>query len=206
MQPRVHNKIPISLFTSPKQKLNKRLQNNKIEQEGFTLIELIVGIIVLTISLSIVSTLIAPAEEKSADNVLQIKASELAQSLLNDITSRAFDHHSDMSGGLVRCDESGAPICTNILGPEDGFAGREDAGEDERGKFNDVDDFDQFSAKVNSTNGGIDSGYSEFDIDVTVEYAGEDLGLAKRLAKRITVTVTTPLGTAIEFTSHKANY
>ena len=68
---------------------------SKLGQQGFTLIELIVGIIVLTISLAIVSTLIAPAEEKSADNVLQIKASELGQSLMNDITSRAFDDNSD---------------------------------------------------------------------------------------------------------------
>ena len=175
-------------------------------QQGFTLIELIVGIIVLTISLSIVSTLIAPAEEKSADNVLQIKASELGQSLMNEITSRAFDHHSDMSGGLLRCDEAGAPLCTTILGPEDGLAGRSPANENDRSQFNDVDDFDGFDERINSTDDPIDGGYDQFIIHVSVIYAGEDLGLANRLAKRITVTVTTPLGTAIEFTSHKANF
>jgi len=171
-------------------------------QHGFTLIELIVGIIVLSISLSIVSTLIAPAEEKSADNVLQIKASALAQSLMNDITSRAFDNNSDMSGGLVRCGEpaDGTNDCTaeGNFGP--------DAGEDNRTLFDDVDDFHEFQAKVNSTNEPIDGGYDQFDIFVNVEYAGGDLGLADNLAKRITVTVTTPLGTAIEFSSHKANY
>ena len=184
---------------------NKNYQQHK-QQAGFTLIELIVGIIVLTISLAVISTLIAPAEEKSADNVLQIKASELAQSLMNDITSRAFDHHADMSGGFVRCDETGGIACTSILGPENGVDGRIDAGEDERNKYNDVDDFDQFSAKVNSTDGDLDSGYSQFIINVRVVYAGEDLGLTNRGAKRITVTVTTPLGTAIEFTSHKVNF
>jgi len=167
-------------------------------QKGFTLIELIVGIVVLSISLAIVSTLIAPAEEKSADNVLQIKASELGQSLINDISSRAFDHNSDMSGGLVRCDETGAPACSTTLGPE--------TGEDSRSQFNDVDDFNGFSDKVNSTDDAIDGGYNQFTINVTVIYAGRDLGLANNLAKRITVTVTTPLGTAIEFTSHKANF
>ncbi len=187
--------------TSHKQQGNFQLNHKLKSQQGFTLIELITGIVVLTISLSIVSTLIAPAEEKSADNVLQIKASELAQSLMNDITSRAFDHNSDMSGGLLRCDETAAPACTdnNKLGPEDGNGtpSRSNAGEDanDRSTFNDVDDFDGFSETVNS-----------ITLKVSVEYAGADLGLAHPLAKRITITATTPLGTAIEFTSHKANF
>lgn len=170
------------------------------KQAGFTLIEIIVGIIVLSISLSIVSTLLAPAEEKSADNVLQIKASELAQSLMNDITSRAFDDNSDKAGGYIRCGEPDIATnpCSTVLGPE--------AGETTRNLFDDVDDFNGFEDKVNSTNDDIDAGYAQFIIKVSVIYAGEDLGLSNELAKRITVTVTTPLGTAIEFTSHKANF
>ncbi|PKI13152.1 prepilin-type N-terminal cleavage/methylation domain-containing protein [Colwellia sp. 12G3] len=173
-------------------------------QQGFTLIELIVGIMVLTISLAIVSTLIAPAEEKSADNVLQIKASELAQSLMSDITSRAFDNNSDMTGGRARCGEpdDGTNNCTAEadFGPDTGD------GETNRNLFDDVDDFDGFSDRVNSTNDSIDNSYNEFTINVAVIYAGADLGLANGLVKRITVAVTTPLGTAIEFTSHKANF
>ena len=172
-------------------------------QQGFTLIELIVGIVVLTLSLSIMSTLIAPAEEKSADNVLQIKASELAQSLMNDITSRAFDDNSDMSGGRVRCGEpaGGDNDCTTVIGVE------ADEDEDDRNTFDDVDDFNGFTDRVNSTGGDIDGGYAQFDIEVNVIYAGTELGLSDNtLAKRITVTVTTPLGTAIEFASYKANY
>jgi len=177
--------------------LNYPLKN----QQGFTLIELIVGIVVLSLSLSIVTTLIAPAEEKSADNILQIKASELAQSLMNDITSRAFDDNSDMSGGRVRCGEpaGGDNDCTTTLGPE--------TGETNRNLYDDVDDFNGFRALVNSTDDLLDGGYAQFEILVTVSYAGVELGLAEdTLAKRITVRVTTPLGTAIEFTSHKANY
>jgi len=170
-------------------------------QQGFTLIELIVGIVVFSISLAIVSTLITPAEEKSADNVLQIKASELGQSLMNDIISRAFDDNSDMSGGRVRCGEPDAITnpCTAVLGAE--------GGETNRNLYDDVDDFHGFEDQVNSTDDSLDGGYAQFDIEVSVIYAGVDLGLADNtLAKRITVTVTTPLGTAIEFTSHKANF
>lgn len=171
-------------------------------QQGFTLIELIIGIVVLTLSLSIVGTLIAPAEEKSADNILQIKASELAQSLMNDITSRAFDDNSDMSGGKIRCGEpaDGDNDCTTVIGVE--------LDEDplDRNTFDDVDDFNGFTDRVNSTDDSLDGGYAQFDIDVTVSYAGEDLGLANELVKRITVEVTTPLGTEIEYTSHKTNF
>jgi len=173
-------------------------------QRGFTLIELIIGIVVLSIALAIVSTLIAPAEEKSADNVLQIKASELGQSLMNDITSRAFDDNSDMSGGLVRCGEPAGG--TNDCTAEADFGPEADEDPADRNTFDDVDDFNGFTDKVNSTGDAIDVGYSQFTINVSVSYAGADLGLTNTLAKRITVTVTTPLGTAIEFTSHKANF
>ena len=190
--------------TSRKYQSNIQGKNQLKTQRGFTLIELIAGIVVLTISLAIVSTLIAPAEEKSADNVLQIKASELGQSLMNDITSRAFDDNSDMSGGLVRCGEpaDGSNDCT----AEADFGPEADENLNDRNTFDDVDDFDEFEDLVNSTGADLDGGYSEFQIHVNVIYAGADLGLANDLAKRITVTVTTPLDTAIEFTSHKANF
>lgn len=190
-----------------KEKLNvKKIPHRK--QNGFTLIEIIIGIVMLSISLAIVSTLIAPTEEQSADNLLQIKASELGQSLLNDISSRAFDHFSDMTGGRNRCDETGQAACTdsNKLGPEDGNAGRIDAGENDRQDYNDVDDFHGYIANENATDDSLGQSYSSFKVKVEVQYAGADLGLAHRLAKRITVSVTTPLGTEIKFATHKANF
>jgi len=170
---------------------------------GFTLIELIVGIVVLSISLSIISMLIVPAEQKSADQILQVKAAELGQSFLNDISSRAFDENSDMAGGLVRCGEpnDGSNPCTpsGNLGPE--------AGETTRDLFNDVDDYDDYQLNFNANNEGLHSSYTNFTIDVQVFYDGLSLGLGNNMdAKRITVTITTPLGTAIEFATHKANF
>jgi MSHA pilin protein MshD len=176
---------------------------------GFTLIEIIIGIVVLSIALSIVSTLIVPAEQKSVDQILQVKAAELGQSLLNDISSRAFDHHSDMSGGLNRCDDIGQIACTanNRLGPEDGNGNRIEAGEDAREDYNDVDDFDKYASNDDVLDNSLGESYSNFNIYVDVQYAGLELGLADdKLAKRITVTVTTPLGTEIKFATHKANF
>ncbi len=181
-----------------KQRFSSRSVLNA-RHSGFTLIEIIIGIVMLSISLAIVSSLIAPAEEKSADNLLQIKAAELGQSLLNDISSRAFAHNSDMTGGQFRCNEAGQSACTEPLGT-DGLA------EGSRENYNDVDDFDGYTEKKDVLGIGLDTSYSNFIIDVDVQYAGADLGLADKLAKRITVTVTTPLGTEIKFATHKANF
>lgn len=164
---------------------------------GFTLIEIIIGIVMLSISLTVVSTLIVPTEEKSADNVLQIKAAELAQSLLNDISSRAFDNNSDMAGGRFRCDQAGQDACTDVIGRE--------LGEGTRDQFNDVDDFNDYEERTNAIGDGLD-GYDSFTIEVEVVYAGDELDITNDQAKRITVTVTTSLGTAIEFSTHKANF
>jgi len=190
--------------------LFKRRPLNKISRasvftraSGFTLIEIIVGIVALSISLAIVSTFIAPAEEKSADHILQVKAAELGQSFLNDISARAFDQNSDMVGGLVRCGEpnDGSNDCTLAVnfGP--------DTGETDRGLYNDVDDFDNYSLHVNANDENLHQSYNNFFIDVQVTYDGTSLGLASNLdAKRIAVTVTTPLGTTIEFATHRTNF
>lgn len=169
---------------------------------GFTLVEIIVSIVVLSIALSIISTLIVPAEQNSADQIHQVKAAELAQSILNDISSRAFDENSDMAGGLIRCGEPGvAPtpnLCTTNLA---------DDGETTRGSFNDVDDFNGYKEKFNANDEDLADGYNSFDIEVEVAYDGTSLGFADNtLAKKITVTVTTPLGTKIKFATHKTNF
>ncbi|MGJ8691085.1 MAG: type IV pilus modification PilV family protein [Thalassotalea sp.] len=173
---------------------------------GFTLIEIIIGIVVFSLSLSIIVQLLAPAEENSADQIHQIKASELGQALMNDIMSRAFDDNSDMAGGLLRCDEDQDlsltvevdEKCTDVMGPE--------LGEDSRSDYDDVDDFNGFSTLITATDGNFHEGYNQFQINVVVEYAGTKVRLAKRLAKSIYIVVTTPLGTQIEFTVFKANF
>lgn len=183
----------------------------KNKQSGFTLIETIIGIVVFSISLALVINLIVPADEQSADNVHQIKAAELGQGMLDEILGRAFDNNSDMVGSIWRCDEKdevGKPNrskCTDVAGPEGSEVGR-------RSLFNDVDDYHGFTLKKGSTDNDLHSGYDNFTIDVEVFYDGDTLGLTghsiddNRLAKRITVKVTTPLKTAITFAGYKSNF
>lgn len=176
------------------------------KSKGFTLVEIIVAIVALAISMSVILSLIVPAEQQSADQLHQIKAAELGQGMLDEILGRAFDDNSDMVGGHWRCDETGKPACTD----EADFGAEPDeftAGSADRNLFDDVDDYHGFVEQVNSTNDTLDSGYDSFEIAIDVQYKGLELNLANnQLAKRITVTITTPLGTDIRFTAYKSNF
>lgn len=184
------------------QTINKvTLNTNK--SKGFTLIEMIIGIVVFAISLGIVVQYFGPAEKNSADQIHQIKASELGQALLDDIMSRSFDENSDRSGGIIRClsnngtDNSDKTYCTplNAFGPDDGEAGN-------IALFDDVDDFDELTEADLS----LDSSYNSFKVVVSVIYDATDVRLSDYVAKRILVTITTPLGTDIKFAIFKTNF
>ena len=170
-------------------------------QRGVTLVEMIVGIVVLAISLSIITSVLGPLFIKSADPWHQVRAAELGQSLMNEIMAKAFDENSSRSGSLLRCGEPGAIACTVALGPE----------EAQRSDFDDVDDYHCFRASGASLSDvmgqSMADSYSGYQLAVELSYAGTDYGFANnRLVKKISLTVTAPDGTALLFTSLKGNW
>ncbi len=177
---------------------------------GFTLIEMIIGLLVFAIALSLVTTLLIPAEENSVDQLHQVKAAQLAKALLNDILNRSFDENSDRDGGIYRCGEDKdrdgtTDLITENCTSEANFG--TDIGENTRSDYDDVDDFNGFSTLVTATDTALDTSYSAFQLSVSVEYAGIEINSASNLsAKRITVNVTTPLNTSIQFSAYKGNY
>lgn len=182
---------------------------------GFTLIETVVGIVVLAISFSVITTLIFPIVEQSADQLHQVKAAELGQSLLNEIQNKAFDENSDKVGGVIRCgDAAPAPACTtnDKLG--------EDTGEN-RATYDDVDDYDGLNVDPlndyieNSQRQSLGDLYLGYGLNVTVCNDGDyDGNCSEKIfgntdtsrAKLITVTITTPTGFAIKFSTYRANF
>ncbi|WP_427980905.1 type IV pilus modification PilV family protein, partial [Agarivorans sp.] len=66
---------------------------------GFTLIELIVGIVVMAIALVVISSFLVPQARRSIEPVYQFRAAELGSSLMNEILSKSFDEQSDHTGG-----------------------------------------------------------------------------------------------------------
>lgn len=189
---------------------------------GFTLIELVIGIVLFSIVLTLVTTLVAPQARRSVDPILQIRAVELAQSVLREISARSFDENSDRINGILRCNEdingdgiidktkTGAEAeisCTTSVGNEEGG---------ERELFDDVDDYDDLSQSggdiENSLGDEIIVGganlYEGFSIQVNVEYAGDFYNPARddTDSKLITVTVTTPTGVDLVFSTYRSNF
>jgi len=175
-----------------------------LKSHGFTLIETIIGIVVLSIAFSILTTLIYPLANQSAEQVHQIKAAELGQSMINEILGKAFDQNSDMSGGLVRCGDTGADACTSWdkLGPEPGEI---------RVNFNDVDDYHDHKALADSLGdtASFSEAYIGYSLNVKViadsNYDGVPDGNSS-VAKLITVTVTTPQEFNFVFSVYRVNF
>ncbi|WP_282114460.1 prepilin-type N-terminal cleavage/methylation domain-containing protein [Pseudoalteromonas arctica] len=180
-----------------------------LKVKGFTLIELIIGIVMFAIALSIITALIAPQAKRSAEPIIALRASEFGQSLMNEIQSKSFDEHSDRSAPFRRCGETtlGAEPCTaeGDLGVDNLGAGLET-----RTSYNDVDDYIALSNQpITNSLGEVLSQYSDFNLVVTVEYDSDFNELTINdgtTFKRITIEVTSTLGEVYGFSAYKGNY
>jgi MSHA pilin protein MshD len=200
--------------------------NNK----GFTLVELVVGIVVFAIALSLFTSLVVPQAVRSVDPIFQVRATELAQSLINEIASKSFDENSNRTGSTARCNEDlsdpldgdtddvnigevGDCTASNVLGNEG--ANREN--------YDDVDDYHN----LDESDGGIKNSlgdaitidgvnlYQGFQAQVTVFYdddkngiddAADTGGVITGNTKLITVTIVTPNNETINFSTYRNNY
>jgi len=179
----------------------------RLQHKGFTLIETIVGIVILAISFSVLTSLIYPITQQSADQLHQVKAAELAQSMLNEVQHKAFDHNSDMAGGLLRCGEVSAPACSTTMGAETG---------ETRANFNDIDDYNTLTynaGEIENSQGQLLNLYLGYAMNISVcndaDYDGvcnADPAINKSTAKLIIVTITTPTDFSLSFSTYRANF
>lgn len=175
-----------------------------LPQQGFTLIEIIVGIVTLGISLVLLSVIIFPQAQRSAEPILQARAATLGQALLDEIMGKSFDENSNRSGGQLRCDEVGADACTlpDNLGPDG----------ETRDNFNDVDDYHQlevnFPQLEDALGETLAARYSGFEFAVDVCYSNSlgECETAVTSYKRVEVTITTPVGQDFQFSAIRGNY
>ena len=187
--------------------------HNNIKSSGFSLIELVIGIVVLSISFSVLFQMILPTATQGATQIHQIRAAELGQSLMSEIMGKAFDENSDMMGGMTRCGEDAdgdgtiEQACSTTLGDEEGG---------DRSLFDDVDDYNYYnnnSIIEDSLSDNLDDDlaniYRGFSVNISVINDGDYDGIAdtiNNIAKLITITVTTSEGVEITFSSYKANF
>jgi MSHA pilin protein MshD len=166
---------------------------------GFTLVEMVVMIVVLSLALTGVTLVINRVVRQSPEALVQTRAMELAQTYLEEILQKRFDQQSGQ-GGLPRCDstDNNAQACSNTLGPDS----------ETRNWFNDVDDYNGINDQppVTATGSAL-ANYQSYRVQVSVSYAGNELGYPdNRRAKRITVSVTTPLGNVIPVSAYRLNF
>ncbi|ABZ78383.1 methylation site containing protein [Shewanella halifaxensis HAW-EB4] len=178
-------------------------------QKAFTLIELVVGMVVISIAFVLLSTMLFPQAERAADTLHRVRTAELAHSILNEIWGKRYDQNTNANGGVPAC---GAPEnlalglpaglpCTSPskLGP-DTVAGVTE----NRNNYNDVDDYNGLN--INSLM--LDSSetyaqrYVNYGLNVEVTYNN----LPSLNTKLITINVTTPNGEVMTFNAIRSNY
>lgn len=148
-------------------------------EAGFTLIETIVFMVVLSIGLVALSKVFMHSLKHSVDPVTQILALQKGQAMLDDILVHNFDERTPLAK-TPACGEKGMPACAGVT---------------QRTQLNDVGDYHGYSEKR--------SGYQT---SVTVTDAGSDLGLISHQAKLVTVTVAMPDGREVHLSAYRVNF
>jgi len=164
---------------------------NDQSEQGFTLIELIVFIVVISLALTGLFSVFNQSMLNSIDPIIRVRALELAQSKLDEVLVRKFAENTP-AGGVPACgsfDFRPPPLfvqapCTAIQGVV------ADPARDDVGDYN----------GENTADGG-------YAIAVVVSEQGTELGLASDgLARRVTVTVTMPDAETLTLSGYKVNF
>ncbi|MGN7511829.1 type IV pilus modification PilV family protein [Aeromonas salmonicida] len=201
---------------------------------GFTLIELIVGIVLLAVALTGILGLLINQAPQAVDPVQQVRAAQLAQRLAGEMLQKSFDEQSDHNGGGYRCGETfngqfygdcSCPVgvaCTQrppapaITGWQLSAYGPD--GEPAPYAYNDVDDFDTAGNWVDAnrftqTAAGIsDEEYRNYQVKITVSGVDFSDGTFKNcmapcsVGKRIDLQVKLPDESLLDFSFYRGNY
>lgn len=164
--------------------------------QGFTLIELVVGMMLVGVALSVLSMLLLPLAGRTADTQSRVTAIEIANSLMEQIWVKPFDSMT-LDGACIQSSSN----CTlsNRFGSENN-----------NNQLSDVDDYHGFNqGSMMSDTKTYAQMYPNFKIKVDVAYAmesGEKKPNEITNYKLITITVTTPIGEAIYLEAIRGNY
>ena len=195
---------------------------------GFTLIEIIIGIVVLSIALTGGLSLLISQVDAYRDPLIKEKSVQIAKRVVHEIQIRAYDEKSDIGGGIFRCSETVGGISLGDCSAEAGYG--TDPGELMLDTLDDVDDFDTaklcLSLKLSGSYSCSDNNYlpvvyffsdaadevaqkkyHEYyaGLHVKIEEVPAQISGYKKKKKKITVTVRQSDGLEIEYSFIKAN-
>ena len=173
-----------------------KTQFNQLSQStrGFTLIELVIGMMVIGIAIVMLTSMLFPQADRAASTLQRVRSAELAHSVMNEIWGKRYDQNSNANGGVPACNSPTGMTCTVALGLDG----------ESRDTFNDVDDYHGLDETDNmlDSNQTYTQAYPRYQLQVSVEY----LDAATKGQKLITVAVTTPANEVITYQAVRSNY
>ena len=200
---------------------------------GFTLIEIIIGIVVLSIALTGGLSLLISQVDAYRDPLIKEKSVQIAKRVVHEIQIRAYDEKSDIGGGIFRCSETVGGISLGDCSAKAEYCSAEaeygtDPGELMLDTLDDVDDFDtaklcqklsgSYSCSDNNylpvvyffsdaANEATQKRYNDYYAGflVKIEVVPAKISGDEDSAKKITVTVRQSDGLEIEYSFIKAN-
>jgi len=171
-------------------------------QQGVTLVELVISIVILSIAMVAVMNSFSFTMKHSADPLWRNKTLKLAQLYLDEILAKNYDHATPAGGVPLVA----SPDCSaGYIGPD---------GAETRAVYNDVDDYHNYGitdpndARPTSLTGGLDSSYSDYSVTVVVSCDTGDLVSASGTshAKKVTLSITPPGQNTMTFAAYKGNF
>lgn len=170
---------------------------------GFTLVELVVGMVVMSIALTYLTSVFFASPQRSVEPMLQARASGFAQALLDEILAKPFDELTPL-GGVPACNPCSVPAALGA-----------DAGET-RTSFDDVDDYHSYCgaspvALVDAF-GNTPAEFASFGMTICVGYDGDYDGLLNETgvsesAKLIEVALYPPATSEpLVFRAYRGNF
>lgn len=200
---------------------------------GFTLIEIIIGIVVLSIALTGGLSLLISQVDAYRDPLIKEKSVQIAKRVVHEIQIRAYDEKSDIGGGIFRCSETVGGISLGVCSAEAEYGTSAEAeygtdpGELMLDTLDDVDDFDtaklcpklsgSYSCSENylpvvyffsdAADEATQKRYNDYYAGflVKIEVVPAKISGDADSAKKITVTVRQSDGLEIEYSFIKAN-
>jgi len=167
------------------------MHDNYKNQQGLTLIELVLSMVIISISVVGLMAVVARTNLYSVHPMIEHQAIAIAEAYLEEIMLLPFDEEAASSGLTTE----------GALGPDAGEA---------RGSFDDVNDYHGLADGVaTDVNGNPVPGLGNYSVAVTVSNDG-NLGPADQLvaaanAQLITVTVTHGAGKSVTLSGYRTS-
>ena len=164
---------------------------------GFTFIELMVFVVIVTIALLGVLAAFMPAVRGSADPLLRKQALNIAESTLREVMLRSFQNDINDAGNtsaVLGCTPNTTPRCqaNNQI---------------DRGNYNDVDDYNGFDQTGVKYTDGVTPvlGLENYRVVITVAPSTLHTLSGASLVKQVTVTVSAGAET-VQLSGFRTNY